>query len=327
MSDLPLISVIVPVYNVEKYLNRCVESIVGQTYDNLEIFLMDDGSPDESGTICDIWAKKDSRIRVIHQANSGAGAARNAALKLAQGELIAFVDSDDYLSPNMYMRLYELMNEGADIAECGYAIVHDDFFPLDDGTIEQVCYYTPQEAMKLHIRDEKFHQTIWNKLYRRDVIRDILFPVGNLIDDEFWTYRVLGNASRLAHSSCCMYAYRQQTDSVMHKPFSLKRLQGLDAKCQRMEYIRNRMPVLEEEAKYDLFLSCIFTMQSCLEFLNSEELETAKKKIYSVVQSVTPLPSKEDYTVLRNLLLKSAQVSFDGTCRLLNFLKKIHVLT
>lgn len=113
----------------------------------------------------------------------------------------------------------------------------------------------------------------------------------------------------------------------MHKPFSLKRLQGLDAKGQRLEYIQDRMPVLEEEAKYDLFLSCIFTMQSCLEFLNSEELETAKKKIYSVVQSVTPLPSKEDYTVLRNLLLKSAQVSFDGTCRLLNFLKKIHVLT
>ena len=132
MTDLPLISVVVPVYRVEKYLDHCIQSIAAQTYPNLEILLVDDGSPDGSGAICDRWAEKDSRIRVFHKQNAGAGAARNTALDAAAGELIAFVDSDDYLQPNMYAHLYGLMKDGVDIAECVIGLTENDNLPMDD---------------------------------------------------------------------------------------------------------------------------------------------------------------------------------------------------
>ena len=139
MEKLPLTTVIVPVYRVEKYLDRCLESITGQTYKNLEILLVDDGSPDDSGKICDRWAGQDSRIRVIHKANAGAGAARNTALDEAKGSLIGFVDSDDYLHPNFYNYLYSLMTEDVDISEC---VVHRNDQKESGGcnSVEHLCF-------------------------------------------------------------------------------------------------------------------------------------------------------------------------------------------
>ena len=162
------VSVIVPVYRVEPYLDKCVSSIVNQTYKNLEIILVDDGSPDNCPAMCDAWAEKDSRIRVIHQNNQGGGAARNAGLDIASGNLIAFVDSDDYIAPDMYAHLYELMEQGADIAECGYVEVVGDNAVFACGY--ETCSYTVQEAMAEHIQDRVFRQLIWNKLYRRQVV-------------------------------------------------------------------------------------------------------------------------------------------------------------
>ena len=177
MTQLPLISVIVPVYKVENYLDCCVQSIVNQTYSNLEIILIDDGSPDASGAMCDAWAEKDSRIRVIHQQNAGGGAARNAGLDAARGERIAFVDSDDYIAPDCYQYLHTLLEEGADIAECDFVETerNDAVFGTDAG---EISFYTPLEAMRCHIRDTAFRQLIWNKLYRRETVGDIRFPVG-----------------------------------------------------------------------------------------------------------------------------------------------------
>lgn len=327
MSDLPLISVIVPVYNVEKYLNRCVESIVGQTYDNLEILLVDDGSTDDSGILCDAWSERDERVRVIHKKNGGAGAARNIALDMAKGEFVGLVDSDDYLAPHMYAHLYSLIQHGADIAECTIVWTESDNAPMDDGSAAEVHYYSTEQAMQLSIREEAFCQTPPNKLYRRSTITDVRFPEGNLIDDEFWTYQVIGNAGRLAHSSSCMYAYRQQIASAMHKPYSLKRLQGLDARLQRLRYLQQHMPSLEYEAKNDLFFSCLFSMQSCLRYLTKEELDIAREKISAILEQIKPIPSDPQASAKKNLLLKAAQKSFENTCRVLNFLIDIHVLS
>ena len=327
MDSLPLISVIVPVYRVEAYLDHCIRSIVEQTYSNLEILLVDDGSPDGSGQICDTWAERDSRVRVIHKENAGAGAARNTALDLARGELIGFVDSDDYLHPNFYSHLYSLMGENVDIAECVIGLTESDDLPMDDGSGAAVTVCTTEEALRLHIRDELFCQTPPNKLYRREVVGKIRFPEGNLIDDEFFTYRVLGNARKLAHSTACMYAYRQQAGSAMHKPFSLRRLQGLDAKMQRLEYLRCRFPALEWEARSDLLMTCLFFMQGCLRSLTGEELETARKKLADVVSKVTPLEIPPDLSSKRKLLLRLSQKNLEGTAKLLNFLMDIHLLT
>ena len=125
--NLPKISVIIPVYKVEEYINRCIKSVVNQTYDNLEIILVDDGSPDNCPVICDKWAEKDSRIKVIHKNNGGLSDARNMGMKIASGELIGFIDSDDWISKEMYQLLYENMKENeSDISACGVKMVWED---------------------------------------------------------------------------------------------------------------------------------------------------------------------------------------------------------
>jgi len=327
MEELPLISVIVPVYNVEAYLDRCVRSIAEQTYGNLEILLVDDGSQDGSGAICDAWAEKDRRVKVIHKQNGGAGEARNVALDVARGELIGLVDSDDFLEEHMYAHLYSLMEDPVDIAECAIGATETDVFPMDDGSTADVRVFSLEDAMRLHIREELFCQTPPNKLYRRSVVGDIRFPVGNLIDDEFWTYRVIGNARYLARSSACMYAYRQRPFSAMHKPYSLRRLQGLYAQQERLEYIRKHLPALEYEAKFELFFCCIYVMQSCLRHLPEPELCSARQIIRGIVAQITPLEANPAAAARTNALLKVAQLSFERTCKFLNFLIDIHILT
>lgn len=327
MKEMPLISVIVPVYRVENYLDRCLQSIAGQTYRNLEIILVDDGSPDSSGAICDAWAAKDSRIRVIHKENAGAGAARNTGLDAATGEIVSMIDSDDYLEVHMYAHLLKLMTEDVDIAECDICWTELDDLTMDDGSQAEIRVCDAEAAMRLHIRDEIFCQTPPNKLYRRKIIGDIRFPEGNLIDDEFFTYRLIGNARKLARSSACMYAYRQQPGSAMHKSFSFRRLQGLDAKQQRLAYLRKHMPALEYEAKFDLFFTAMFMMQACLRSLQGEELQRARQYILDLLKTITPLARNPEASAKKNLLLKLAQKHFEGTCKMLNFLIDIHLLT
>ena len=322
MVQNELISVIVPVYNVEKYLDRCVRSIVEQTYTNLEIILVDDGSPDNSGVICDAWAEKDSRIRVIHQPNAGSGSARNAALDIARGTLVGMVDSDDYLEPHMYEHLLSLMTEDVDVAECGLLETELDGAPLDDCSYFESRVYSVEQAMKLHISDTLFRQTPPNKLYRRSTIGDIRFPVGNRIDDEFFTYRVIANARNLVRTSCTMYAYRQQPGSVMHLSFSLPRLQALDAKCQRLELLKERFPALVSHARINLWHTSLYLGQMSLLHMCAEERREAFAKL-NTVQAKYPLTNEDKRTLpmTHKVWAILSNISFITTCRLRNSLK------
>lgn len=322
----PLISVIVPVYKVEGYLDRCVTSLTGQTHRNLEILLVDDGSPDRCGEICDCWAEKDSRIRVIHQENRGAGAARNAALDVSRGELIGFVDSDDYIAPDFYSHLYSLLDEDTDISECGYLETQGDDAVFDTENPRPVSY-TPREAMEEHIRDRVFRQLIWNKLYRREVVESIRFPVGTGIDDEYFTYQALGKARRLVRSERILYAYRQQEDSIMHKPYSLKRLNGIRAKQQRLEYLEAHMPDLIPLAKNELLMSCLYGMQGTLRFLTGEERRQAEGFLKEALSSLKPIPRDLESGGKRKVLLRCAEGSLKGTAKVLNLLEDLHILT
>lgn len=326
MKDLPLISVIVPVYRVEAYLDRCLRSITEQTYRNLEIILVDDGSPDCSGAICDAWAEKDSRIRVIHKENSGGGPARNAALDLATGELLAFVDSDDYIAADMFAHLYTLLETGADVAECDYLETAGDDALFPEGSFE-VTEFTPAEAMCHHIRDTIFRQVIWNKLYRRELSAGVRFPAGTKIDDEYFTYRLLGNAKKLVRSTKVCYAYRQQEGSIMHQRFSLKRVEALQAKQQRLEWLQKNMPSMQQEARADLIMTCLYAMQGSLQNLRGEELQQAKAMMAEAMAAAAPVKWNRSFSKMRNLLLCAAQIHLGMTARLLNFLIAIHVLT
>lgn len=317
MRQDPMISVIVPIYNVEPYLDKCIGSIVNQSYKNLEIILVDDGSPDRCPEICDQWATRDNRIRVIHKENGGGGSARNAGLDVATGELIAFVDSDDYVSEDMLGHLCELLASGADIAECDFVEVADDNADFSCGD-KTVCKYAAQEAMAEHIRDRVFRQLIWNKLYRREVIGDIRFPVGKSIDDEFFTYRVLGNAKTLIHSEKICYAYRQQEKSVMHAMGAQKRLQGVEAKILRHNYIRESYPELVELSLKNLWFTCIYQGQ-----LSQRELEreACNRNMTCLQEILAEYPCKRnECTVQEKIWLLWAAVSLKTVCRMRNIL-------
>lgn len=314
---MDLISVIVPVYKVEKYLDKCLQSIVDQTYRNLEIILVDDGSPDHCGELCDAWAAKDSRIQVIHQENAGGGAARNAGLDIATGALISFVDSDDYIAPFMLEYLHSLLEQGADIAECSHMEVTRDDALFPSGPVS-ISFWETQAALEAHIRDRFFRQLIWNKLYRRESIGDIRFPVGTKIDDEFFTYRALGNAKRLVLSDRVCYAYRQQPESVMHSLNVPARIQGLKAKTERCDYLRERFPELLAMARAELWFTCLYNGQLILRQCHQDQRTEALGQLRAIIKShpILPYPG----SVKERIWLTLAKLSFSGACRLRNLL-------
>lgn len=317
------ISVIVPIYNVEPYLRRCVDSLLQQTCEDFELILVDDGSPDNCGAICDEYAAMDARVRVIHKPNGGLSDARNAGLKIAQGEYIAFVDSDDWVTPDYLERMLTAMLEtGADICECDILRTSGEETAL---TKEHHAaeLFTTVDAMEQLIHDGAFHQHVWNKLYRREVIADIMFPKGKTNEDEFWTYQVFGNANKVVKIPNVLYFYFQRPGSIMGETYSLKRLDALEAKLQRQEYISARFPKLSQQAKLNLFGSCIYAGQMSLIHLSGEQRSMAKAKINEIVhQCGISFKECAGLDGSNKVWFTLAKVSFWGICALKNLLKK-----
>ncbi len=277
----PLISVIVPIYNVEKYLARCVDSIVNQMYKNLEIILVDDGSPDRCPQMCDDYAEKDSRIKVVHKKNGGLSDARNAGMAVATGEYISFIDSDDYVSDDFFECLLDVMNkENSDIAECSVVKFYEDnrFDEFSDDL--SVKTYDTQDAMSALIAENPFHQHVWNKLYKTELVKDIPYAVGKLNEDEFWTYQVFGRANKVSKLNKTMYYYFQRSSSIMGVGYNIRRLDALEAKANRQKYIENNFPDLSTQAKIDLYGSCMFAYQSVMKFMSCAD----KKKALSIIK-------------------------------------------
>ena len=317
------ISIIVPIYNVEPYLRRCVDSLLKQSYADFELILVDDGSPDNCGAICDEYAAMDDRVCVIHKPNGGLSDARNAGLKIAQGAYIAFVDSDDWVTPDYLERmLTALVETGADICECDLLRTGgEENLPAIEQRTPVV--FSTADAMAQLIHDGAFHQHVWNKLYRRDVIADILFPKGKTNEDEFWTYQVFGNAAKVVKISDVLYFYFQRPGSIMGETYSLKRLDALEAKLQRQQYIDTRFPQLSLQAKLNLFGSCIYAGQMSWIHLSGEQRTDAKGKINSIVQQCD-ISFVECMRVggSNKVWFTLAEFSFWGTVRLKNLLKK-----
>ena len=221
-SDLrPLISVIVPVYKVEKYLDRCINSIVNQTYRNLEIILVDDGSPDKCPLLCDEWQKKDERIRVIHKENGGLSSARNAGLDIATGELIGFVDSDDFILPEMYEYLYGLIIENdADLSICESIDVNEDGIANQSELQEEdevINILSGREALEELIMHSWHYVLAWNKLYRAYIFRNIRYYEGRINEDLFIIHHVLDQCRKVAATNKKLYMYTMRDDSIMGK--------------------------------------------------------------------------------------------------------------
>lgn len=214
-----LISIIIPVYCVEKYLVRCLESVLNQTYSNLEIILVDDGSPDNCGAMCDQFARDDDRVKAYHKANGGLSDARNYGVERANGMFITFIDSDDYIAPNYIEYLYKLLRKNnADISVCCMVKTEDDRVEYGINTAlpaEQLL--TGQEASMALV--DNLHMvlvTAWGKLYRSEIVRKYPFPVARKHEDEATTCKFYYESQKVAIGNRCLYAYYQNPESIMH---------------------------------------------------------------------------------------------------------------
>lgn len=227
--DLPLISVIVPVYNVEKYLTKCIESILGQTYEKLEIILVDDGSTDRSGGICDSYAERDARIKVMHKLNGGLSEARNYGIEASTGEYFSFIDSDDYVSCYFIECLYHALQDqsteiatvthGADFWNEEYQEVH---FTEKKG---QWCSASmPTEKVLESMLYQNTPTGIPWRLYKRSIFEDIRFPVGHLYEDLATSYKLFMKVDKVAVTEATLYAYRLRSDSIIRKDFSQEKM-------------------------------------------------------------------------------------------------------
>lgn len=251
-----MISVIVPVYNVEKYLNECIDSILAQTYTDFELILVDDGSPDNCGAICDEYAEKDSRIRVIHQENGGLSVARNTGLDAANGEYITFVDSDDVIYKTYLERLLQtLLLENADVAVCNKTEFWDKEIPAieNHGSTKKAESMTGLEACSRVYRVGGGISIIaCCKLYRNVLFEDVRFPVGRIHEDQAVVPRVLYASSKIAVIDENLYYYRQHSESIMRRKFNRKRFENLISIDECIEFFtqKNEVTICSQAKQY-----------------------------------------------------------------------------
>lgn len=249
-----LITVIVPVYNVEKYLRKCVDSILAQTYQNLEIILVDDGSKDHSGSICDEYAAQDERIVVIHKENGGLSDARNVALDIAKGTYITCVDSDDYLAEDYVEYLYLLLiNNSADISICSYKKIYDDG-QLDDCQ-ENLHVFNDEEALEELLYQRKIVPSAWCKLYRRELFEGIRYPKGMYYEDFAIIYKLLSKCKKVVMGECQKYYYLQRQDSIMNEEFNVKKMQRIQVVNELKQYVDSRYSSLQEATSTRCFIA------------------------------------------------------------------------
>ncbi len=312
LTDLPEISVIIPVYNIEKYLERALKSLMFQTFKNIEIICVDDGSTDNSGSICRSLAKKDSRIKVIQREHHGTGAARNAGITAAAGKYISFVDGDDWLHPNFLEVLYRLCEDnGCDIAQCGLALVWSENGNNEAAYCEAVIVKGSDMALRNFMPGDGWRQIIvCNKLYRRDLLANIKFPQGKKHEDEFFTHKVLWNAHNVAVTECPLYYYRQHSDSAMGIGFTIeKTLDFIEAFEEKADFYKSKDTLLFYRANL-MFDWCLRNYLKELQrhFPEREDVKTLlQEKLQKVSNSIKLLDSEGmrkadlDQLRLRNL--------------------------
>lgn len=272
---MELVSMIIPIYNIEDYLDRCLESVVHQTYTNLEIILVDDGSTDRCPQMCDEWAKRDSRIQVIHQENGGLSAARNSGLDAASGAYILLLDSDDYIAPVACEHLLRALEDSdADLSICGFLRGSEAHHVFESCKMESPEVIDAETAlMRIYSGDEsalKYGAACF-KLYRRHLFDGVRFPVGKLFEDIYTTHKLIYRSRRIAVLNEQAFYYFQRGSSIMNSKFTLKKLDYLQALVDRVEFFAARgMTDLQEKAYDELLHSLIWEYSRTRDLLNSK---------------------------------------------------------
>ena len=281
--DNELISIIVPVYKVEKYLEKCVKSILKQTYTNLEIILVDDGSPDKCGQLCDELAKTDDRIIVFHKENGGLSDARNYGVERANGEYIGFVDSDDYIHECMYEELYKaIKRSGTSIAECGVTRVYKNTLrPHYEG--EDYFLVLDREGyLREYLENKRLYGSAWCKLIHKDLAKKIKFPTGKIYEDAFYTLELLKTVDKYTLISGNYYYYYIRENSITTRPFSSKDMDYIEIMNRIEEYTLSNFPIFKEQLLVRLSFAYISIFNQLLEvdgYKTKKEYKILKDKL------------------------------------------------
>lgn len=262
-----LISIIIPVYNVEEYLGKCLDSIINQTYSNLEIILIDDGSTDDSGNICDAYANADNRICVIHKNNTGAADSRNVGLDLAHGEYIGFVDSDDWICEKMYETLHKLIKKyNVKISSCERENTNR-IYPSSYGIYDELI--NKKDAIKATLYPKKIYNAVWDKLYVKDVFQNIRFPKGSYAEDTPVVYKIIDQFGDIAYTNERLYFYNIRENSVSTSYFNKNKMWHIPMLKERIEFIDKNYPEYTRLA-----------YKSLIEKLNSYYYMTSPDSVY-----------------------------------------------
>lgn len=285
---MELITVIVPIYKAEKYLNRCINSIVKQTYQKLDIILLDDGSPDNSPFLCDEWSKKDGRIKVIHQDNRGVSSARNNGLDNAAGEYILMVDSDDYISNDMIEILYQrLIETNADLAMCDFQRGNEDAFKFENHMQIYCEMISGEKAMERVYHDS--HQALqyvvpWGKLYKRTLFNNIRYPEGKIFEDIYVTHQILYQCKKIAVIPEKLVYYFENPCSIMNKEFHVGKLDYLPALKERIEFYEFHHLETLQQIAYDEYLHALIWEYSRVKDLLSDKVQMKRiKRLFNQV--------------------------------------------
>lgn len=266
-----MISVIVPIFNVAKFLDECISSIVNQTYKNIEIILVDDGSTDNSPEICEKWKAKDSRIKVIHKENGGLSDARNCGIENSTGDYLVFIDSDDVINLKMIEILYEdLKKYNSDIAVCKYKKFFDSIPSEKDKNITIDCYSNKlYECM--YGKNGDYAIVAWNKIYKKNLFDNIRYPYKKIHEDEFIIHRLLSKSKSIVFDSRILYYYRQRSNSITSS-FNIKRLDALEALEERLKFYK------ENKKAYDLtYKSYMFRLAVLYKIADSKDIKNLIK--------------------------------------------------
>lgn len=305
----PLISLIVPVYNVENYLERCFHSLVNQTYTNLEIYLVDDGSTDSCPQLCDDYAKKDSRIKVIHKENGGLSDARNVAIDVCSGEYILFVDSDDFIALDTVELLYSTLAENdADISTIGYINYYDSdaVIPINESNNHLVLKAEP--ALENMLYQHNVTTSAWGKLYRKSLFDGgIRYPKGKICEDLDTTYKLFALAQTIVLNSARKFYYQQRLDSIINSRFATKRMDALDFAKHQLEFVSAKYPSIIRAAENRYFMEAVFIITQ----IPFGEFKAEREQCATVIKRyrwsvLTDMKSKSTYRLYALLSLFGA---------------------
>lgn len=276
-----LISIIVPIYNVLDYLERCVCSLLNQTYKNIEILLIDDGSSDGSQNLCDEFEKKYTVIKTYHKNNGGLSSARNFGIEKANGEFFVFVDSDDYVNPLFIEILYNnLVNYHADISICSHQLIYNESDKLAD--IKNDCTVSDGRELLYSITAQNWIDIVvaWNKLYKREYFESIRYPDGKIHEDEFTTYKILYDLKTCVVTNASLYYYVQRENSIVNQKYSLQKLDMIEAFAEKMEFSRIRNDKKLYRHSLECYMSAI--IKNIIGIQNSTNKVAYSKELYKL---------------------------------------------